>query len=257
MSALVLSQTKSAVGAGLTASFLATGGTSPYTYSVLSMNAAGGTIDSTTGIYTAPSTAPIDPEFQYDTIQVTDSTIPASLTTTSQILVGPPLLLFCDIIQNQLGLANGRVYLWDQKIFQPSDNGLYVAVAVVSCKPFSNNIQPAIISSVPDWSQSAQYTNFLAQLDVNIISRDTSAVLRKEEVLMALNSTYSEQQQESNSFLIGRVSPQGGFKNLSMVDGAAIPYRFNISINMQYVVTKQQPIDTFGTFSAAQVTTNP
>jgi hypothetical protein len=254
VSALSIAQTKTAVGAGLTASFLASGGTAPYVYDILPTNAAGGSIDPSTGLYTAPSPAPTDPELQYDTIRATDN---VGAQVTSQVLVGPPLLLFCDIIQNQLGLANGRVYLWDQKIFQPIDAGLYVAVAVVSCKPYSNNIQPALIASVPDWSESAQYTNFFAQLDVNIISRDTSALLRKEEVLMAFNSVYAEQQQDANSFLIGRISAQGGFKNLSMVDGAAIPYRYVISMNMQYVVTKQQPIDYFGTFAAAQITTNP
>lgn len=254
---LVLNQTKTALAPGLTASFLVSGGTGPYVYSVLA-GGAGGSINSATGLYTAPIAVPAgsstNAALLYDTIQATDS---LAASTTSQILVGTPLLLFCEILQRELGLANGRVYIFDQKIFQPSDNGIYIAVAVPSCKPFSNNIKPAIISGVPDWSQSYQYTSFLAMLDINIISRDTSALNRKEEVILALNSIYAESQQEGNSFYIGKIPPNSGFRNLSMIDGAAIPYRYQISINMQYSVSKQKPVEYFDTFPEIQTATNP
>ena len=74
---------------------------------------------------------------------------------------------------------------------------------------------------------------------------------------MALNSVYSESQQEGNSFSIGRLPAHGGFRNLSMVDGAAIPYRYQISINIQYAVSSQQSIEYFDTFQGFQETTNP
>ena len=112
---LALAQSKTALAINLTASFLASGGSSPYAYSVLP-GGAGGAIDSSTGLYTAPAVVPSDPSLLYDTIQVTDS---LAATASAQILVGTPLLLFCEILQRQLGLANGRVFIWDQKIFNP------------------------------------------------------------------------------------------------------------------------------------------
>jgi hypothetical protein len=250
---LSVAQTLTAVAVNLTSSFSGVGGTPPYTYSVRPLG-AGGTIDSD-GTYTAPSVVNAGlygpPKQIYDTIQVIDST---GAIATAQILVGDALLLFCDIIQNQLGLKNGRVYLWDQKINQPDDAGLYVAVQVLSCKPFGN-------SNIPDGSGgglvSGQSVNMYAQLQVDIISRNTEARDRKEEVIMALVSDYARQQMAANSFYIGSLPPGAQFVNLSDPDGAAIPYRFNISVSLQYFFVKNQAVPYFDQFATPQVVTNP
>lgn len=251
---LILTQSKTALAVNLTASFLGVGGVAPYVYSVRA-GGAGGTIDSATGVYTAPSVVNAGsygpPKNLYDTVVVTDAN---SLMATSQILVGNPLLLFCEVIQKELGLANGRVYLWDQKIMQPTDAGLYVAIAVVNCKPFGNvNSYDGAGAGLV----SKQVVNMYAQLQVDIISRDTEARDRKEEVILALGSDYAETQQEANSFLIGKLPPNSQFLNLSSVDGAAIPYRFTIGVAMQYFYTKPKDVGYFDTFQDVVVTTEP
>ncbi len=239
---VTLAQTLTAVGINLTSSFGASGGTAPYVYT-LRPNGAGGTINSSTGLYAAPAVLPVAavnsitgtylaPNF-YDTIVATDAT---GLTATAQILVGDALLLFCDIIQTELSLPLGRVYLWDQKLFQPTDNGLYVAVSVISCRPFGNTTSYTSGTGL----SSVQSVNMFAQLQVDIISRDSSARTQKEFVLMALMSDYAQRQQQANSFLIGRLPPGSQFNNLSSPDGAAIPYRFTIAVGIQYFVTNTQ-----------------
>lgn len=246
---LILTQTITALLPGLTSSFLAIGGTPSYTYSVRP-GGAGGTINSSTGVYTAPASMGITPQTLYDTIQVMDS---VSSIATSQILVGNVMLMFCEIIQNQLGLAQGRVYLWDQKIFQPTDNDLYIAVSNPSCRPFGNNLSfdgSSGFNALPT-------VNMQAMMDIDIISRGPAARDRKEEVLIALYSVYSQQQQEINSFTIGRLPAGGRFINLSSVDGAAIPYRYKISVNMLYAVTKTLAVPYFGTFQGPTIVTNP
>lgn len=243
---LAIGQTLTAIGPNLTASFLATGGVAPYVYSVIP-GGAGGSIDSSTGLYTAPATVPSNPAQLNDTIQVTDST---SATATTSILVGNPLLLFSDIIQNQLGLDSNHCYLWDQKIFQPTDSGLYVAISVIRCKPFANVNEHAS-------GDSNQYLSMYAVLDIDIISRGPAARDRKEEVLLALNSDYSELQQEANSFSIGRLAAGGQFINLSNIDGSAIPYRYKISVAMQYAYIKSTATPYFDTFENVEVTTEP
>lgn len=242
---LVLRATKSALSPGLTSSFLASGGAEPYLYEVLS-GGAGGTINATTGLYTAPSVQDPDPKKQTDTIQVTDYD---GVMTTLPILVANPLELFCEIIQKELGLSNGRVYLYNQKIDQPKDNGLYIAVGILNPKPFANTNK--LLSN----GDSEQSVNMLTQLSINIISRGPAARDRKEELIMALNSDYSQRQQEANSFSIGRIS--SSFVNLSEVDGAAIPNRFNITVNVTYFVKKTKPVDYFNDFADAEVTTEP
>lgn len=245
---LSIAQSLTAISPGITSSFLAAGGTPPYEYSVRP-NGAGGSIDST-GIYTPPSQVGETPQTMFDTIQVEDSSTPA-LIATSQILVGSPLLLFCDIIQNQLNLPQGRVYLWDTKVMQPTDSGLYIAVSVPRCKPFANN------NRFDSNGNSNQYVSMQATIDIDIISRGPAARDQKEQVILALNSYYAQSQQEANSFFIGKLPANSAFINLSGIDGAAIPYRYKISVNMLYTVSKTSAEPYFDTYQTPSIISQP
>lgn len=240
--AITLSQTATAVAERCKASFSAIGGVEPYTYGVES-GGAGGTINATTGAYTAPLSFKSSPFENVDTIVVNDSN---GETAKATILVGSPLILFCEIIQKELGLKANRVYLWDQKIMQPTDYGLYIAVSVGSTKPFGNSN-----SFLSETNEQNQFVSMQALLDIDIISRGTEARDRKEEVILALNSNYSQKQQNANSFYIGTISTR--FINLSDIDGAAIPYRYRISVNMQYIYQKQTQVQYYDNFSDATV----
>lgn len=239
-------QTYTAIAPGLQASFLGSGGTSPYSYSMMP-GGAGGSINSS-GIYTAPATVNDNAALAYDWILVRDN---AGASATTKILIAYPIGLFCDILQNQMGLEDGRVYFWDQKIFQPTDDGLYIAVSIPNCKPFGNNTY--YDDSLPGF-QEVQIINMQAVVDVDIISRGPAARDQKELILAALNSTYAEQQQEKNSFYISRLPSASRFINLSDVDGAAIPYRYKISFAMQYAVKKTANVDYFDQFQNPSVT---
>lgn len=239
---LTLTQSATAVGANIQASFQGVGGTAPYTYAV-QMGGPGGTIDPVTGIYIAPSTASSDPTLAYDTVQVTDS---LAAVATAMILVGTPLVLFCDILQTILGIANDHIYVWNQKIFQPTDSNLYLAISVPSSKPFGN-VNRSVSSGGS--LNSEQYVAVLDTIDIDIISRGTAARDQKESVILALNSDYSRQQQNANSFHIGQLPPNGRFINLSMIDGAAIPYRYKITVQMQYAYMLTSATEYFSTFT--------
>lgn len=242
---ITITQSATAVGTLTPASFLATGGVEPYVWAVLP-GGAGGSINSSTGQYTGPATLYSSPQRAYDTIRVTDDD---SDTATAQILVGTPLVLFCEIIQREMGLANGRVYEWDQKIMQPTDSGLYIAVSVPVCKPFGSGNK--FVNGI-----QVQSVNMMATVDIDIISRGPSARDRKEEIILALNSIYAEQQQEANSFYIAKLPASSQFVNLSNVDGAAIPYRYRISINMQYMVKKSPVAPYFDEFEDTEIVVN-
>lgn len=156
-----------------------------------------------------------------------------------------PLKTICQIIQSEMELGNDQVWIFDQKIPIPRDERLYVAVSVVSCKPFGNT-RRTIATTSPLGIAEVQSVNMQALISIDILSRGTDARNRKEEVVMALNSTLSESLQESESFFIAPLPK--GFVNLSEIDGTAIPYRFNISVQVQYFVTKQKQIAYYDTF---------
>ncbi len=247
---LFLRSSKSAMGPGLEASFLAGGGTEPYVYTVLP-DGAGGTINASTGLYSSPVVLSGDPRLSRDTIRVTDG---LGATADLSVLVTDPLGLFCEVLQKELGLADGQVYLWDQKINQPKNSDLYIAVAVMSAKPFGNTNRP--VSAGDDAGlDSHQSVNMLATLQISAISRGPQARTRKEEIVLAWNSDYAQAQQEANSFYIGKLPPGSQFVNLSSIDGAAIPYRFDISVNIQYFYRKIKPVSYMDEFAPVQVTT--
>lgn len=232
---LTLTQTYTAVGPNITSSFLASGGTAPYVYSVVP-GGAGGTIDSSTGIYTAPSSVNVDPSLTSDTIQVTDS---LAATATAQIFITTAFGLLTDIIQKYMGLDSKHIFWWDQKTFQPTDSGLYVILSEMSCKPFSN------ISDYDSSGNSVQIVNMSSTVGIDIISRGPAARDQKGLIIAALNSVYSQQQQTANSFYVALLST--AFTNLSNIDGAAIPYRYNISVALQYFVKRVSAVGYYDT----------
>lgn len=246
MSLSILSSV-TAMAPGTTTFVAGIGGTPPYVYSVVA-GGAGGSVDSSTGLYTAPAQQNPDPSKIADTIRVTDS---LSAVASVSIKTFNTLGLFCDILQNQLGLADGRVYIYNQKIKEPTDAGLFIAISVLQAKPFGNT------NSFDADGNSVQSVNMLTTLSINAISRDTSALTRKEEIVLALFSNYSQSQQELNSFLVGRIPPGGQFVNVSGIDGAAIPYRFNISVNVQYFYKKVSAVPYYDDFEEPVITTEP
>jgi hypothetical protein len=237
---LTLSAPSLAIALNVSIPFTASGGVAPYAFTVLP-GGAGGTIDASTGSYVAPAI------FGVDTIQVTDST---NATATLEVSIDNAAQLICDIIQTAMGLDPGRVALWNQKVNLPNDSGLFVSVHVLACKPFSNTKTFDSTSG-----NSIQSTNIQAMLSIHLKSRGPDARDRKEELLMALNSDYAASQQAINSFRVFPISTS--FVDLSEGDGAAIPYHFNITVNIQYAVTKTAAVPYFTNFNNPGVLVNP
>jgi hypothetical protein len=153
------------------------------------------------------------------------------------------VILFIDILNTVLQLPNNRCFLYNGKGFQPQDAGIYIAVEVSNVKVYSNSYR-----FNPNTQMTENFINCGSTLDLHIISVDNSALFQKEIALAALMSPYSIKQQEANSFHIGRVPPASQFNNISEVDGPAIPFHFQISINIIYAVPINFSADVFTQF---------
>lgn len=254
---LQLLKNSGAVAAGLQVPCAGSGGNpfaapaEPYNFQVLA-GGAGGTISSA-GLYTAP-TVIVPPAGNssspaVDTIVVTDG---SGAMARSFIAVCTPLQLVCDIIRREMGLSMDQVYLYNQKVNIPTDSRLYIAVGVVYDRMFGNNVS---YDGTGDDLQAVQSSNIAAQVSIDIFSRGPDALNRKDEVVMALKSVYSAQQQNFNSFGIFGIPTQ--FLNVSNEDGAAILYRFNITMTVHYFVVKKKSVPYFDTFPTPTILTNP
>jgi len=240
MSSLSLIQTYTAVrNIGLSVPFGATGGTAPYMFAV-APGGAGGTIGSSSGLYVSPigSTG-------IDVITVTDA---SASSVSGSILVGTPIELVCDIVRNQLALANDQVWLWQQKVNIPSDSRSYVVVGIQSNKFFGNkpDYQGGSASFV-----AVQSVNVQQKLTLDIFSRSLAPSTGIELIELALASPYAEQQMELNSFFVAPLSES--VINIGVIDGAAIPYHFQMRANLQFASTLQSSPSYFSSFSSPTV----
>ncbi len=220
----------------------AIGGVGPYNYSVI---VGAGSIDAS-GLYTAPN------EPGVAQVQVIDSDAPPSVALLN-VTINTPLKLFLEIIRAELALQEGQVYLWDQKIKIPNDQGLYVAVGVVSEKYYSN-VNRKEDDGAGGLNQ-VQTANVKSMLSVDLISRGPAARDRKGELVLAFNSDYSRQIQQAHGFYVAKLPDS--FVNLSVLDGAAIPYRFRINVNVHYAISKTKAVQFFDTFADPTVTIDP
>ena len=221
------------------------GGVPPYSYAIV--NPAKAALDQATGLLTASSSV------ESVTVRVTDSDPLGPFTADAQVRVTTPEHLLCDIIQSEMGLADAQVWLWDQKIDMGNDTGLKVVVGVQSNKAFANSRR--YVDDGNGGLNEELSTNYMVLATIDILSRSTEARDRRDEVLEALASTYSQQVQEANAFKIARLPSQ--FTNLSFLEPAAIPYRFQIVVALQYSITKTKAVPFYDTFVPPTVALDP
>ncbi len=128
------------------------------------------------------------------------------------------------IVKHELELADDRIFIYNQKWDIPTDNKLFAVVGYRGSKIISSrNTQ----KNTDEGYVEVQDLNTQEQIVVQIFSRDMSALERKEEVVMALYSIFSQQQQGLYSFQIARNAP---IEDLSALEASAILYRFDIPI---------------------------
>lgn len=152
----------------------------------------------------------------------------------------------CDIIINQLGLDTSRVWVRDQNRVVPTDENLYVVIGTVDEMPIATNEDVAYVE-IPD-TDPIEYvvTETLAavskaNVQIDIASRNTDAILRRYEVLTAIRSIFAQQKMEEVQCKIFRI-PRS-FANTSGPEGGSNINRFSIVVPCQviFVTTNTLP----------------
>lgn len=168
----------------------------------------------------------------------------------SQILV--------DIIATRMELDTQSVWVRNQNRKIPQGDGVYIAVGQIGWKVYGNN-REEVSTEIPQPSPSPAIQtltevitiNAQEMIQIDIMSRNNDALMRQWEILAALNSTYSVQQQEKNSFRIATIPM--GFIDSSFAEGGSTLNRFTITIacNVWYkstqLLSQGDIYDSFGT----------
>jgi len=130
------------------------------------------------------------------------------------------------IIVNQMGLDPEKVNIYDEKWTIPPTEDLYIVLEYRSGKLIAN--RNTFVSTGGDPIEE-QDINVLEQITIGVFSKDRSATQRKEEVFMALLSSYAQNLQEKYSFKISRIGP---IVDLSTLEGVAMLKRYDIDISV-------------------------
>lgn len=160
-----------------------------------------------------------------------------------------PIKSICKILKNQLGLTDKQIWIYNQKIDIPNDFGVYFVVSYLGQRIISNiRKEYATEQGLIEY----QSVHNLAQYQLDVFSRGNTAREMRDLAIMALNSTYSQQVQEEESFQIARNSFQ--VTNTSDVEGVAELNRYSISFNVTYMTQTSKSIGYFDTFTKEVIT---
>lgn len=207
-----------------------TGGESPYTFSIVA-GQDGGSIGAD-GIFYAP----ISTTLGYQDILVTDN---LAETATKRIYIFSQLQIVCEIIRSYLNLSADQIYIYNQKINIPPDARVYCAVGIQSSKPFSNR-------TFQNGSSESVITNYQTVVKIDILGRTQAVIGLKDKLVSAFISNTSQKLQAENNFKIAQIP--FNMVDLSSIEGSAIPYRFNISLNILYSSTETRAVEYYDTF---------
>jgi hypothetical protein len=162
-----------------------------------------------------------------------------------------------DILNSEMNMPPNSVWLREQNRTIPNDDGLYIAVGLVGAQTLGNVTEMQTIDTIGNGAFQANAFNLDAfqngypqqfevnqlqqqeaiQIDIFSSAKNNLALFRNWEVIAALQSFFSQQQQEANSFKIFRI-PRS-FVDTSSAEGGSMLQRFTITI-MAFVWYRKQ-----------------
>lgn len=152
----------------------------------------------------------------------------------------------CSIIQTYMGLPDGAVYLRKEKVSQTKMQDFNITVGFMSTKPIGTSV--SMVNGVESISSIIS-----SQVVIEIYGRDDSILTRRNEIFMAMSSTLCKEAQIAKGFSIAR--DPSSFNDISGIDGAAIPYRFQATFTVQFIQSKTSIIDYYDQFREVEIKT--
>ncbi len=144
-----------------------------------------------------------------------------------------------DIIKQEMGLPDGNVWISNQNRTIALDLGLYVAIGMST-----STIISSTNTSTPTELGMQEIQQLVARqsIQIDVLSKSNDALTRREEIILALNSIYSEQVQEANNFRIFPLT--NSFVNTSSAEGSSQINRFTLQITCNAWFRKEKPLAT-------------
>lgn len=141
------------------------------------------------------------------------------------------------IIQDYMQLPDGVVWIKGQKVQKPTNSTFTIVVGFLNLKSYGSSCR-SVFNDKTQKMEEIIGTNMAGQIVIDISGRGSLVLDRKEEIIQAMSCSNCREDQIKKAYLIGKHPTS--FNDISGLDGTAIPYRFNITFQVQYLKVKTQ-----------------
>lgn len=152
--------------------------------------------------------------------------------------------IFIDVIKGEMALNDTQAWIRSQNVKIPTDSGLYVIVGMVDAPRVMSSVRfTKETSDDPPQLLQCQQIVMRENIQIDIFSRDNSAILRRWEIIAALTSYRAAQAMEANSFKIFRTPTT--FVNTSGGEGGSTINRFTLIVPCHVWYYKENALPTY------------
>jgi len=148
-----------------------------------------------------------------------------------------------NILDNELEMPENRIWAYNANMNIPKDGQLFIVLSYISRTPIANNIKYKPTSS---GMQSHQSINLNEHILISLISQNTDARERAYEIGLAMNSYFSQKQQ--NKYKI-HISTQNDIVDRSFLEASSRLNRFDVEINVFRAFDKIKDVDYYDKFN--------
>lgn len=152
------------------------------------------------------------------------------------------LKLVCDVLKNQMSLANDQIWIYNQKINIPKDSRLYVIVSRVSSQQYAAGKYHTLGVS----TSSTTHQHVQERVRIDLLSANQDAVERSQEVIGALSSDYAEEIANANGLRFPRVP--SSVLDTSAAEMTQMLYRTTIELSILRAYTQTKTVAFYDTF---------
>lgn len=169
---------------------------------------------------------------------------------TTAMPVKEPIKVLAEILKVEMALEDGQIMLGLENWVIPPNTGLYIALFYGP-----DTVIGAESDFDPETNDEIQSAAMLHTINIDALSFDSSARLRKQEIVMALNSIFAQQQLEANLMRIGHL-PQS-FVPVPELEETKQLNKYRLTFAMNALHQKVKPVTYYDDFPEPQILTNP
>lgn len=194
---------------------LSCSGVAPFTWEVIRGDGSVSTVGDLV-FYKSPNTFSGS-----STIRCTDSN---GQQFTKEISHGSALMVVLDVIRKELNLDSDQIHLAFQKNNIANNKKPYI-IGRINPTPYANN-------RYDKEDQTGQVAMINGVVTIDILGFTNEVHFLAPRIIMAINSRYSERQQEINAIKIYKIP--NSMNDISMAEGPSGMIRYNMTFNLNY-----------------------